>query len=69
MTGNGFMSRNSAATAEELMKLPGIGQKKAEDIVSYRKTVGRFQSTEELMNIPGIKESLYLGIRDKICIR
>lgn len=59
----------NAATAEELMKLPGIGQKKAEDIVSYRKTVGRFQSTEELMNIPGIKESLYLGIRDKICIR
>ena len=59
----------NAATTEELMKLPGIGQKKAEDIVSYRKTVGRFQTTEELMNISGIKESLYLGIRDKICVR
>ncbi|MBO4668609.1 MAG: helix-hairpin-helix domain-containing protein [Lachnospiraceae bacterium] len=59
----------NAATAEALVKLPGIGQKKAEDIISYRKTVGRFQTTEELMNISGIKESLYQSIRDKICVR
>ena len=36
--------------------LNGIGMKKAEDIVSYRKEKGPFKTSEELSNVKGIGE-------------
>ncbi len=59
----------NAATAEQLTKLPGIGEKRAADIISYRDSIGRFDDIEQLMNVTGIKESLMQGIREKICVR
>lgn len=59
----------NAATAEQLMELPGIGEKRAADILRYRESIGRFEDIEQLMNVSGIKESLMQGIRDKICVR
>lgn len=56
------------AGPEELMTLPGIGESKAESIISYRQQVGKFTSIEELMNIPGIKEGVYNKIKDLITI-
>ena len=50
------------------MTLPGIGESKAESIISYRQQVGKFTSIEELMNIPGIKEGVYNKIKDLITI-
>ncbi|MCR5793161.1 MAG: helix-hairpin-helix domain-containing protein [Lachnospiraceae bacterium] len=65
--GEGLVNLNSA-TKEELMTLPGIGESKADSILSYRENNGRFQQTEELMNIPGIKQGVFDKIKDKICI-
>lgn len=59
----------NAATAEQLRELPGIGEKRAADILSYRESLGRFEDIEQLKNVPGIKESLMQSIRDKICVR
>jgi competence protein ComEA len=52
---NGKVDLN-AATVEQLTTLPGIGAKLAARIVEYREKVGRFRSTDELLNVKGIGE-------------
>ncbi|WP_178139197.1 ComEA family DNA-binding protein [Hathewaya proteolytica] len=44
------------ASKEELMKLPGVGEVKAEAIIQYRSESGNFQSPEDLKNVSGIGE-------------
>ena len=65
---DGMMDLNSASK-EQLMELPGIGETKAEAILSYREEVGGFQTIEELKNVSGIKESVFEKIKDKIIVR
>lgn len=38
----------------EIVILPGVGQKLARAIVSYRKSHGAFESAESLLGVPGI---------------
>lgn len=45
------------ATASELMQLDGIGEKKAQAIVKFRKKHGKFTSAQDLLNVPGIGEA------------
>ena len=59
----------NTATAEELTKLPGIGEKKAEAIVEYRNLHGAFASTDELLNISGIGEATYEKFKDKVTVK
>ncbi|WP_455714434.1 helix-hairpin-helix domain-containing protein [Anaerosporobacter sp.] len=54
------------ATREELMTLPGIGEAKADMIISYREEHGRFATIEEIKNISGIKDGVYSKICDLI---
>lgn len=73
--GTGEQEKTSAlininqADAKELMELPGIGQAKADSIITYRNTNGTFTAIEELMNIPGIKEGLFGQIASYITVR
>lgn len=67
-TGDGGLVSLNKATKEQLMTLPGIGESKADAIVNYRREQGGFGSVEEIMNISGIKEGVYLKIKDKITI-
>ena len=53
----------NTATLDQLMTLPGIGQKTAERILEYRTKSGSFKKIEELMNIKGIGEKSFLKIR------
>ena len=55
------------ASKEELMSLPGIGERKAEAIIKYRNSKS-FSNIEDIMNISGIKEAAFSKIKDKICI-
>lgn len=58
----------NTAGKEELMTLTGIGESKAESILNYREEHGDFQSTEDLMQIEGIKEGVFNKIKDDITI-
>lgn len=58
----------NTATKEELMTLSGVGESRADSIIAYREENGRFQNTEELMQISGIKEGLYNKIKDNITV-
>lgn len=48
---------NAAAAGEIATALVGVGQKKAEDIVSYRKQHGAFKTLADLGNVKGIGEA------------
>lgn len=64
---SGKINLNSASK-EELMTLPGIGEKKALDIIKYRSENGGFKDISEIKNIRGIKESLFKKVKDKITV-
>jgi competence ComEA-like helix-hairpin-helix protein len=51
------------ASAEEFARLPGIGPKLAERIVSFRKKHGPFRREEDLLAIEGIGYGKWKGIR------
>ncbi|MCF7859292.1 MAG: ComEA family DNA-binding protein [Candidatus Cloacimonetes bacterium] len=50
------------ATKEELMTIPGIGEKTAANILSYRSEFG-FRNNEDLMKVKGIGEKTYAKIK------
>lgn len=64
---NGLINLNTA-DAGRLQTLPGIGESRAADILSYREKRGGFRSVEEIMQVPGIKENIYEKIKDKITV-
>lgn len=65
---SGKVDLNRADKAE-LMTLPGVGERKAEQILAYRKAHGKFRSIEEIKNIPGIKEKAFEKLKDSIVVR
>ena len=48
----------------DLMRLPGIGEKRARAIVAWREEHGPFRSVDELVQVSGIGEKLLAGLRD-----
>lgn len=58
----------NTASKEELMTLPGIGESKADTIISFRNENGSFKSTEDLKNISGIKDGVFSKIKDLITV-
>ena len=57
------------ADAAALKTLTGIGEAKAQAILSYREEHGAFSTVEEIMQVPGIKESTFSAIKDKIAVK
>ena len=50
------------------MKLPGVGQARAEAIISYREEHGAFVSPEDIMKVSGIKTALFEKMKDNIAV-
>lgn len=58
----------NSASVDELMTLPGVGEKKAKDIIELRTTKNGFQSVDELLEIPGIGEKTLQRFIDLLII-
>jgi competence ComEA-like helix-hairpin-helix protein len=56
------------ATKEQLISLPGIGEKTANDIIEYRGQHGKFGSIEDIMNVKGIGRKTFEGFKELITV-
>ena len=63
-----LMINLNTADEAELELLEGIGESIAVEIVKYRNNHGGFRNIEELMNVSGIGEKVYLKIKDNIYV-
>jgi len=58
----------NTATKEELMNIPGIGETKAKDIISYREKNGPFKTLDELTKVNGIGENILAQIKENLTL-
>jgi len=58
----------NTSTKEELTKVPGIGQSKADSIIKHREEHGNFKTIQEIKTVSGIGESLFEKIKDYITV-
>lgn len=58
----------NTAGMEELCTLSGVGESTAKKIISYRVANGAFETIEDIMNVPGIKEAKFMSIKENICV-
>ena len=65
---SGLVNINTADVAA-LCTLPGIGESRAQDIISYREANGGFGACEDIMKVSGIKTAAYEKIKDKITVK
>ena len=59
----------NTADISDLCSLPGIGESKAQEIITYREKNGAFRKKEDIMQVAGIKENLYRKICDMISVK
>ncbi|MBQ9550802.1 MAG: helix-hairpin-helix domain-containing protein [Lachnospiraceae bacterium] len=65
--GKGLININTASLSE-LTELNGIGESRAQAIISYREENGAFGSVDEIKNVTGIKDGLFNKIKDQITV-
>ena len=67
LTAQAAVNLNSA-TAADLQDVTGIGPKKAEAIVEYRKKNGQFKSVDDLDKVPGFGKSTVDKVRKDLTV-
>lgn len=62
-TSSGEVNLNQA-DVKQLMSLKGIGKRRAQAIVDYRKVHGEFHNLSDLTKVPGISPTVYKKLQD-----
>ncbi len=58
----------NTATDEQLETLPRVGPAMAAKIIAWRTENGRFTSVDDLMNVSGIGEKTFDGLKDQVTV-
>ncbi|WP_161877673.1 helix-hairpin-helix domain-containing protein [Alkalibacterium sp. MB6] len=58
----------NTAPKTELEQLSGIGPQKALAIIKYRETEGLFKTIEDVMNVSGIGEKTFEGLKEEVVV-
>ena len=59
----------NTASINQLEALPGIGKKKAQAIVNYRKKYGNFTNTDDLTKIKGIGDKMLKKLKPYLTLK
>ena len=60
---------NKADASTLAKSLNGVGEKKADGIIKYRKDIGKFESAEEIMKVKGIGEKTFEKNKKDILVK
>ncbi len=63
-----FVVEINSATADQLMKLPGLGPVLSKRIVDFREVLGGFWSVEQVKEVYGITPGLYEQLATNLCV-
>jgi competence protein ComEA len=58
----------NTAGVDDLRRLPGIGQKRADAIAALRSRLGRFRAIEDLLKVKGIGRAMLKRLRPLVRI-
>ena len=64
---NGKVNINTADSTA-LQEIPGIGPSKADKIINYRNSNGKFKSIDEITNVSGIGQKTFESIKEYLTI-
>jgi len=56
----------NTADLKQLIKLPGVGKKKAQAIIDYREAYGDFASLEDLAKVKGVGKKMLAKLDGKV---
>ncbi len=65
---SGDLTNINTASLDELIDLPEIGEKIAQQIIDYRTQNGPFETIEEIVDVPGIGQATYEKIKNLITV-
>lgn len=58
----------NTADATKLQELNGIGEKKAQQIIGYRKSHGKFNKIDDIKEVPGFGDKTFANLKALICV-
>ncbi|NBI09171.1 ComEA family DNA-binding protein [Colidextribacter sp. OB.20] len=59
----------NTADAYDLRRLPGVGEKRAQDIVAWREEHGPFETVDGLTEVSGIGPGILEGLREYVTVK
>jgi competence protein ComEA len=54
----------NTADVEELKDIPGLGEKRARDLVAYREENGEFEDWDDVRAVPGFSDELVARLQE-----